>query len=74
MYVTTLLVYRYHLPAGYLSDGLTLVVADPKASKSSFIVDAKYWTKPLIGNFVHGASNQHWKEEKKKSSAEPFEL
>lgn len=54
VYMTTIMIYRRHLPLGYLSDSLLPIVASPPLKPAVFVVDVKYWTKPLIGNFVHG--------------------
>ena len=56
IYVTTIMVYRKHLPLYCLSDSLLPIIADPEKSTSVFFVDSKYWTDSLIGNFVHGVS------------------
>lgn len=58
VYVTTIVFYRLHLPLGYLTDSLLPLVADPKHT-GVFIVDPKYWTDTLIGNFVHGYAIKH---------------
>lgn len=52
VYMTTIMFYRLHLPLGYLTDSLLPLVADPEHT-GVFVVDVKYWTGPLIGNFVH---------------------
>lgn len=54
VYMTTLAIYRENLPLGYLSGSIFPVIADPENSTAIFVVDAKYWTDDLIGNFVHG--------------------
>lgn len=53
VYISTIMVYRYHLPTGYLKRGLFPVIADPQGCTSVFIVDSKYWTEGLIGNYCH---------------------
>ena len=58
VYITTIMFYRLHLPLGYLTDSLMPLVADPKHS-APYVVDVKYWTETLIGNFVHGYANKH---------------
>lgn len=58
VYLTTVVVYRLHLPEGCFSDSLVPLLAAPEQSPSSFLADAKYWTKKLIGNFVHGETNR----------------
>lgn len=58
VYMTTIMFYRLHLPLGYLSDSLMPLVADPSCP-AAFVVDVKYWTNPLIGNFVHGHAMKH---------------
>ena len=54
VYMTTVMIYRKHLPLGYLSDSLLPIIANPQSATAVFVVDVKYWTQPLIGNFVHG--------------------
>lgn len=58
VYLTTVVVYRLHLPEGCFSDSLVPLIAAPEQSTSSFLADAKYWTRKLIGNFVHGETNR----------------
>ena len=58
VYITTMAFYRLHLPLGYLTDSLLPIVADP-AHPGVFVVDVKYWTGPLIGNFVHCHAIRH---------------
>lgn len=58
VYMTTIMFYRLHLPLGYLTDSLLPIVADPEHT-GVFVVDPKYWTEPLVGNFVHGYAIKH---------------
>lgn len=58
VYITTIMFYRLHLPLGHLTDSLLPLVADPN-HPAAFVVDVKYWTEPLIGNFVHGYAIKH---------------
>lgn len=58
VFITTIMFYRLHLPLGYLSDSLLPLIADPQ-HPAAFVVDVKYWTNPLIGNFVHGYAMRH---------------
>lgn len=58
VYMTTIMIYRKHLPLGFISDSLFPIVAAPKSSTAVFVVDVKYWTEPLIGNFVNSYSTQ----------------
>lgn len=58
IYMATVMVYRRHLPLGYLSDFMLPIVADPSSQTAAFVVDVKYWTKSLIGNFVNGCNKQ----------------
>lgn len=53
VYMTTIMFYRLHLPLGHLTDSLLPIIADPEHT-GVFVVDPKYWTDALIGNFVHG--------------------
>lgn len=59
VYMTTIMIYRKHLPLGYLSDSLLPIVADPQSATASFVVDVKYWPKQLIGNFVHNCATRN---------------
>ncbi len=51
--LSSVMVYRNHLPTGYLSDALIPIVANPDKSTSVFVVDFKYWTDNFIGNFAN---------------------
>ena len=53
IFMTTIMIYRRHLPLGYLTNSLLPIIANPLQSSAVFVVDVKYWTEALIGNFVH---------------------
>ena len=63
VYMTSMMIYRMHLPTGYLSDSLFPVIANPKASRTVLAADVKYWSKNLVANFVHGGSFKEADEE-----------
>lgn len=53
VYMTTIMIYRSHLPILLLSDSLIPLIADPNGKEPVFVVDEKYWTLGLIGNFLN---------------------
>lgn len=59
VYVTTMMIYRPHLPEGYISDGLFPIIADPAVSKTSLVVDRKYWSENLLGYFINGGGHRN---------------
>ena len=54
VYATIIMAYRYHLPFAVLEGDHSVfpIIADPKNSRSAFIVDCKYWSPPLIGEYL----------------------
>lgn len=58
VYITTLMVNRAHLPLGYLSNSITLLIAEPLTCSSAFIVDVKYLTENLA---CHIANRNRYK-------------
>lgn len=54
VYMTTIMIFRKHLPLQYVTGWLFPVIAAPGESTSVFVVDADYWTKDLIAKFIHG--------------------
>lgn len=54
VYITTSILYRRHLPTGYLSDRVFPLIANPAASKTCLALESKYWTEAAISQFVHG--------------------
>ena len=67
--ISSVMVYRTHLPTGCLSDGLVPVIANPATSTSVFIADFKYWTDNFIGNFANGLFNKT-----QSSDSDPFNV
>ena len=57
VYITTTMMYRPHLPLHHITDKLLPVIVDPLNSVSSFVVDSQYWTKPFLGYFINGLSD-----------------
>ena len=62
VYITSMMLYRLHLPTGYLSDSLFPIIANPQQSTTALVADVKYWSPDLIGNFVNHGSTYDWEE------------
>lgn len=55
VYATCVLLYRYHLPLGFIKDNMTLMplIVNPNSCPSSFVVDAKYWPLELVYKYFN---------------------
>lgn len=53
VYATCVLLYRYHLPLGFIKDNMTIMplIVSPDSCPSSFVVDAKYWPLELVHKY-----------------------
>ncbi len=56
VFVTTIVVYKAHLPLFRITDSLCPVIADPSSSPSAFIVDCRYWPNDLAANYAHAVA------------------
>ncbi len=54
IYLCSVAIQLEQLPFGYFSGWLLPIVADPKNSKTAFVVDCTKWTEALAGNFCFG--------------------
>lgn len=52
VYATTVMLYRPHLPMGYLSGWLIPILSEPSMCTSTLAVDCKYWTDNFVAAFV----------------------
>lgn len=55
VYATSVLLYRYHLPLGFINNNMTIMplIVGPDSCPSSFIVDAKYWPLELVYKYFN---------------------
>lgn len=74
VYATCVLLYRYHLPLGFIKDNMTLMplIVSPDTCPSSFVVDAKYWPLELVYKYFgfENKSDAEIEEELKEEAAE----
>ena len=60
IYVSTIFIYRPHVPDGYLCGSMFPILADTSSRKKECVatLDSKYWTDKLVVNFLaHDASS-----------------
>lgn len=55
VYATCVLLYRYHLPLGFIKDNMSIMplIVDPNSCPSSFVADAKYWSLELVYKYFN---------------------
>jgi|GEM_PF-722603 len=52
LYYTTIMVYRCHLPKGYIVSSLFPIVSDFNKPKETYILPRQFWTKPLQDHYL----------------------
>lgn len=55
VYATCVLLYRYHLPLGFVKDNMSIMplIVGPNSCPSSFVADAKYWPLELVYKYFN---------------------